>query len=118
MPPRDSFTAFIITVRTPLYPNSTKPNFEAISAAIRSLQAVYNGSQVVIIRSTVSVGTTRKIVLPLLAELSGKREEELFVSMCPERTIEGKALQELKTLPQIISGNNQKALDMARRERD
>ena len=68
-----------------------------------------------IIRSTVSVGTTRKIVLPLLAKLSGKRTEEIFVSMCPERTVEGKALQELKTLPQIISGNNQTALDMARR---
>ena len=68
-----------------------------------------------IIRSTVSVGTTRKIVLPLLAKLSGKREEELFVSMCPERTVEGKALQELTTLPQIISGNNRTALDMARK---
>ena len=82
---------------------------------MKSLLPVYDGSQLVIIRSTVSVGTTRKIVLPLLAELSGKREEEIFVSMCPERTVEGKALQELKTLPQIISGNNQKALNMARR---
>ncbi len=53
--------------------------------------------------------------MPLLSKLTGKREEELFVSMCPERTIEGKALQELTTLPQIISGNNQTALDMARR---
>lgn len=113
--PPTAFDAFIITVGTPLYPNSTKPNFEAISAAIKSLSTVYDGSQLVIIRSTVSVGTTRKIVLPLLAELSGKREEKLFVSMCPERTVEGKALQELKTLPQIISGNNQTAIDMARR---
>ena len=36
------------------------------------------------------------------------------MSMCPERTIEGKALQELTNLPQIISGNNQTALDKAR----
>ena len=100
---------------TPLYPNSTKPNLEAISAAVKSLLPAYDGNQVVIVRSTVSVGTTRKVVLPLLSKLIGKREEELFVSMCPERTIEGKALQELKTLPQIISGNNQKAVDMARR---
>ena len=77
--------------------------------------SAYDGSQLVIIRSTVSVGTTRKVVLPLLAKLSGKHEDELFVSMCPERTVEGKALQELKTLPQIISGNNQAAIDMARR---
>ncbi len=51
----------------------------------------------------------------MLAKLSGKREAELFVSMCPERTVEGKALQELTTLPQIISGNNATALQMARR---
>ena len=114
-PPPIPFTAFIITVGTPLRPNSTKPNFEAISAAIKSLAPVYDGSQLVIIRSTVSVGTTRKVILPLLAKLSDRREEELFVSMCPERTIEGKALQELMTLPQIISGNNSTALGMARR---
>ena len=114
-PPLEPFNAFIITVGTPLYPNSSKPNFEAISAAIESLLPAYDGSQLVIIRSTVSVGTTRKVVLPLLSKLSGKPEEELFVSMCPERTVEGKALQELKTLPQIISGNNQSAIDMARR---
>jgi len=114
-PPPESFDAFIITVGTPLYPNSTTPNFEAISAAIESLLSTYDGSQLVIIRSTVSVGTTRKIVLPLLAKLSGKNQKDIFVSMCPERTVEGKALQELTTLPQIISGNNRTALDKARR---
>lgn len=114
-PPPQQFDAFIITVGTPLYPNTTTPNFEAISAAIESLLPTYDGSQLVIIRSTVSVGTTRRIVLPLLAKLSGRCEDELFVSMCPERTVEGKALQELTTLPQIISGNNRAALDAARR---
>lgn len=34
--------------------------------------------------------------------------------MCPERTVEGKALEELRTLPQIISGNNSTAISMAR----
>lgn len=114
-PPIELFDAFIITVGTPLYPNSNKPNFDAISTAIESLRTVYDGKQLVIIRSTVSVGTTRKVVLPLLSKLSGKPAEEIFVSMCPERTVEGKALRELMTLPQIISGNNSAALQMARR---
>ncbi len=78
---------------------------------MRSISNVYDGSQVVILRSTVSVGTTRKIILPLLAELTGKSAEEIFVGMCPERTVEGKALEELKTLPQIVSGNNSTALE-------
>lgn len=35
--------------------------------------------------------------------------------MCPERTVEGKAVEELTHLPQIISGNNDRALEIAQR---
>ena len=37
----------------------------------------------------------------------------MLVSMCPERTVEGKAVEELTHLPQIISGNNETALNIA-----
>ena len=33
--------------------------------------------------------------------------------MCPERTVEGKAVEELTHLPQIISGNNERSLEIA-----
>ena len=112
-PADKNFDAFIITVGTPLRENSKTPNFDAISSSIKSIGAAYDGSQLVILRSTVSVGTTRKIVMPLLREMSGG--ENIFVSMCPERTLEGKAIHELKTLPQIISGNNSHAVAMARK---
>ena len=52
-------------------------------------------------------------MLPYLAQISGKNVDELLVAMCPERTIEGKAVEELTHLPQIVSGNNQKAVDIA-----
>ena len=107
------FDAFIITVGTPLRANTKTPNFDAISSAVKSIGAAYDGSQLVILRSTVSVGTTRKVVMPLLTEISGA--ENIFVAMCPERTLEGKAIHELKNLPQIISGNNAQAVEMARR---
>ncbi|MCR5834404.1 MAG: nucleotide sugar dehydrogenase [Selenomonadaceae bacterium] len=105
------FDAFIITVGTPLQNGSKNPNFGAISAAIKSISQVYDGSQLVILRSTVSVGTTRNVIIPLLTKMCGK--SEVFVSMCPEGTIEGKAIEELKNLPQVISGNNVRALKMA-----
>ena len=112
--PQDKkFDAFVITVGTPLRKNSKTPNFDAITAAVNSISNVYDGEQLVILRSTVSVGTTRKVVLPLLEKLSGKSAENIFVSMCPERTLEGKAIQELTNLPQIISGNNFHALEIA-----
>ncbi len=108
------FDAFIITVGTPLNPGATTPNFEYIRSALSStIRKIFDGSQCVILRSTVSVGTTRNVVLPYLSEISGKPTDEIMVGMCPERTVEGKAVEELTHLPQIVSGNNQKALDVA-----
>jgi UDP-N-acetyl-D-mannosaminuronic acid dehydrogenase len=56
----------------------------------------------VIVRSTVRVGTTRKVVKPIL-EASGKRFD---LAYCPERTVEGNALEELRTLPQISAADD------------
>lgn len=109
------FDAFIITVGTPLKEGGT-PNFDYIRSALQgTVKDVYDGSQLIILRSTVSVGTTRNIVMPFLSKLCGKPEEEILVSMCPERTIEGKAIDELSHLPQIISGNNKESLEIAQR---
>ncbi len=113
------FDAFIITVGTPLTDevvnNVKQPNFDYIRSALKSIKPVYNGDQMIILRSTVSVGTTRNVVMPFLSELCGRQQDDIRVGMCPERTIEGKAIYELTHLPQIISGNNDTAVDIAQR---
>ena len=114
--PKDvKFDAFILTVGTPLIGHDVKrPNFDYILSALKSLTGIYDGSQMIILRSTVSVGTTRNIVLPQLSAMCGKPKDDILVGMCPERTIEGKALVELTTLPQIISGNNAESIEIAK----
>lgn len=108
------YDAFIITVGTPLKDGEKEPNFDYIRSALKdALKDVYDGSQLVILRSTVSVGTTRNIVLPFLAEMCGKPEVSILVSMCPERTLEGTAVKELTQLPQVISGNNRESIEIA-----
>ena len=112
------FDAFIITVGTPLKKVEGKkieePNFEYIKSALEgTLKDVYDGSQLIILRSTVSVGTTRNVVRPFLSELCGLPEDDILVAMCPERTLEGKAVDELTHLPQIISGNNKRSIEIA-----
>lgn len=119
-PKEVKFDAFIITVGTPLKKIDGKkqeePNFEYIKSALEgALRDIYDGSQLIILRSTVSVGTTRKVVMPFLSELCGKPESEILVSMCPERTLEGKAVDELTHLPQIVSGNNQQSMEIAQK---
>lgn len=108
-----AFDAFIITVGTPLKKGAKEPNFEYIKSALMSVKHVYDGTQLMVLRSTVSVGTTRNIVLPFLADMCGKPESEILISMCPERTLEGKAVDELTHLPQVISGNNKASLEIA-----
>jgi len=109
------FDAFVITVGTPLRTGEKSPDFAYITSALQTIKEVYSGDQLVILRSTVSVGTTREVVLPQLSALSGRTTQEVLVGMCPERTVEGAAVEELTHLPQIISGNSEQALEIAQR---
>ena len=104
---------FIITVGTPLVDGEKAPNLNYIKSAMAQLAEVYDGDQLIILRSTISVGTTRNVILPFLSELCGQPQESLLVAFCPERTIEGKAVRELQELPQVIGGNNKASLTFA-----
>lgn len=108
------FDAFIITVGTPLKAGEKRPNFEYIKSALETIRHIYTGEQLIVLRSTVSVGTARNVIIPFLSPLCGKEPEDILVAMCPERTVEGRAVEELSSLPQIISGNNAKAVMIAR----
>lgn len=92
-----SATVFIITVGTPLDENG-KAQIGLVEAATREVAALMPDGALVILRSTVKIGTSRNVVQPIL-EASGKKFD---LAVCPERTLEGKALIELHELPQII----------------
>ncbi len=89
----------IICVSTPVEANG-EPNLRNLEDAARTLAGQLHDGSLVIVRSTVPIGTTRRVVLPIL-RTSGSR---VFLSFCPERTIQGQALRELVELPQVIGG--------------
>ena len=107
------FSTIIITVGTPLLSNQ-EPNYDYLTKALDTIKAIYDGNQLIILRSTVSVGTTKNIVVPILSDYLNIDDSEVLISFCPERTVEGKALEELKELPQIISGNNSLSIKKSR----
>jgi len=109
---KEELDAIIITVGTPLLSDNITPNFEYIKKALGSIGKNVGKNTVIILRSTVAVGTTRQIVMPYLKEILNADDDEFYVGFCPERTIEGRAINELFELPQIISGNNSKALEL------
>jgi nucleotide sugar dehydrogenase len=100
LPRGERFGVYIITVGTPLGDDG-KANLKTIERASREVAEHLQDGALIIMRSTVKLGSTRKIVLPIL----GKSGVSFDLAFCPERTIEGQALVELRTLPQIVGGN-------------
>ena len=100
---------YVITVGTPLMPGAKLPRLDMIETATGQVAAHMQDGATVIVRSTVKLGTTRSIVRPVL-EKSGR---SFFLSMCPERTLEGDALRELANLPQIVGGIDEHSTDRA-----
>lgn len=92
----DEAETYVVCVGTPLVPDG------ALERAVSQVADHMRDGALVIIRSTVRVGTTRKVVKPIL-DVSGKAFD---LAYCPERTVEGNALAELRELPQIIGADN------------
>jgi UDP-N-acetyl-D-mannosaminuronic acid dehydrogenase len=97
-------TVFIITVGTPLGTDG-KTRTEYIEGVGRQISKYLKKNDMVLMRSTVKIGTTRNLMYPLLKEAG----VDFDLAFCPERTLEGKALIELRQLPQIVGGMSQSA---------
>lgn len=97
----------IVIIGTPV-DEHLNPNFDKFSAFIGKLCQHLVDGQLLILRSTVYPGTTTKT-----AQLLEKHGKQIDLSFCPERVAEGKALQEIKELPQIVSGVTESAHDRA-----
>lgn len=95
----DACTVFIISVGTPI-DDTGRINLAALTEAATAVGHVMPPDSLVILRSTVKVGVTAGLVNDILTA-SGKPFD---LSFCPERTLEGQALEELRRLPQILSG--------------
>ncbi|MCB4756445.1 MAG: nucleotide sugar dehydrogenase [Elusimicrobia bacterium] len=90
---------YIITVGTPLGPNG-KARLDMVDHMSREVSQHLKHGDLVIVRSTMKIGTTRRIVLPMLE----KAKVDFDLAFCPERTLEGQAMMELRQLPQIVGG--------------
>lgn len=95
-----SAPAYVITVGTPV--RRGEVYLDDLKSAVENVAQIMPNGALTALRSTVRVGTTRDIARPIL-EKSGK---PFTLAMTPERTIEGKALSELSSLPQIVGGIN------------
>lgn len=87
----------VVVIGTPV-DEHLNPQFTLFKKFFEDLLPYLDDSQHIILRSTVYPGSTQRLKDFLLQQ--GKKTK---VSFCPERIIQGKAMEELYTLPQIIA---------------
>ncbi len=112
----DDAEVFVISVGTPIrsHDDNKIPVMTYLDDAVQLVSKKMKRGSLVILRSTVPIGTCRKKVIPVLEANTGfKCGIDFHLAFAPERTIEGKAIQELRTLPQVIGGFNEDSTEAA-----
>ena len=88
----------IITIGTPVE-KRTDPDLSAFKKLADDMLPYLSDDQLLVLRSTVCPGTTN-----WLDEYLRANGRNLKVSFCPERIVQGKAIEEIQLLTQIVSG--------------
>jgi UDP-N-acetyl-D-mannosaminuronic acid dehydrogenase len=100
-------TCLIITIGTPV-DEFLNPSLSLLASCFNDLVPYLRNEQLIVLRSTVYPGVTE-----WLGKFLDEHKLECAVSFCPERIIQGYAIEELKSLPQLVSGLSKEAEDRA-----
>ena len=97
----------IVVLGTPI-DEHFNPDPEALVRALERVADELVDGQLLVLRSTVFPGVTR-----MVERLMHRLGKAIDVAFCPERIAEGRAMEELRTLPQIVSARTNQAFDRA-----
>lgn len=81
------------------------PKIHEVLDVVKNYLPLMNKNQLVVLRSTIYPGTT-EIIEQMLYNHFGVQPKLAF---CPERILQGKGIEEIKNLPQIVSAVNDEA---------
>ncbi|MFZ4819884.1 MAG: nucleotide sugar dehydrogenase, partial [Limisphaerales bacterium] len=90
----------VVVIGTPV-DDHLNPDPNAVVNAIEECIPFLDDSQIVVLRSTVFPGVTKRV-----EKLLSSRGVEVGVAFCPERILEGQAMSELRRLPQIVGARD------------
>ncbi len=93
----------ILTLGTPV-DDFMNPDFSQIDSCLNSIIKHLKQNQILILRSTVSPGSTGYVKNYIETHTSLRVGKDFYLAFCPERIAEGKALKELEELPEIVGG--------------
>lgn len=97
----------VVVIGTPV-DEHLNPTFHSMRRFFSRLVPHLREGQCVILRSTVYPGSTEK-----MRDFLASKGAKVHVAYCPERVAEGKAIEELKALPQLVAGCDDEATRIA-----
>lgn len=97
----------IVTIGTPI-DEFHNPTVNVLTQCMDSLLPYITDDQLIVLRSTVAPGVTEY----LATYLRGKGKQPLL-AFCPERVVQGKGVEEIQLLPQLVSGTTPEAVARA-----
>ncbi len=99
----------VVVIGTPV-DEHLNPDPNAIPAALADTSAFFRDGQLLILRSTIFPGVTA-----LVEKMVAATGLDIDVAFCPERIAEHKAMEELFSLPQIVSSRTDRGRERAAR---
>jgi UDP-N-acetyl-D-mannosaminuronic acid dehydrogenase len=93
----------VLTIGTPI-DEFQNPVWHAVTRCVADLLPHLGHTRLIVLRSTVSPGTTDR-----LQQYLESQGLDLPVAFCPERVVQGRAIDEIQRMPQIISGTSAEA---------
>jgi UDP-N-acetyl-D-mannosaminuronic acid dehydrogenase len=97
----------VVVIGTPV-DEYLNPDPQAVVDAVEAVADQLVDGQLLILRSTVFPGVTR-----MVERLIDRLGRSVDVAFCPERIAEGKAMEELHSLPQIVAARTERAYERA-----
>jgi UDP-N-acetyl-D-mannosaminuronic acid dehydrogenase len=102
----------VIVLGTPIDEN-LNPRFGILKELMRTIEPFLRPGQLIVLRSTVSPGTTAR-VKELIEQLRGwQLGEDFYLVFGPERVLQGRSIEELESLPQIVGAFDDESFSRA-----
>jgi len=99
----------VLTIGTPV-DEFHNPNLSGLTRCLDELIPHLCDGQTIVLRSTVAPGTTNYIDSYLAS-----RGKKIGLAFCPERVVQGRGIEEIRALPQLVSGTSPKAVAAAKK---
>ncbi len=100
--------AVIFVTGTPV-DEHLNPKINDVLKVIKLYLPYLNPDQLIILRSTIFPGVSKVVENMLVKSFNAPCK----LAFCPERIVQGKGIEEIFTLPQLVSANNDKAFEEA-----